>query len=308
MIASLIVSFVLWGLKSPQAGNPVVPMAPSFSVVDLNQVKVTESQFKGKVTVLFAFCGCRECRLVAERWAQMESQAKVGGTALQVFACYSGNAFEVKSFAKAWPGDKSKTRFLIDPKLSIATAFQALPCPAAFVIDAQGRLRYSSKLSAGELETDAEVILNQVFDTFADIKSGRTVLSAPKAPEGSSPLVVVETTVNRRLNDSTFQHLITAARSKQEQMIERRFEFRNPTKKPVHIDSVVSSCGCNDAGFLVKGELMQATTITPGSKALVRVRLKVAPNFEGQKSVQVWLMLKGAPVPYGCIQLEVHGA
>ena len=97
-----------------------------FNVAELNGAKVSESQLLGKTTVLFVFCSCDECRLVAEQWSKK-------GVADQTWVCYSGDREEVRDLAKAWPGTPTNTRFLVDPKLSIAKSLLALPCPAAFV-------------------------------------------------------------------------------------------------------------------------------------------------------------------------------
>ncbi|AIE86620.1 redoxin domain-containing protein [Fimbriimonas ginsengisoli] len=297
----LTAACLFWGPPGPQ--NDTVQLAPTFSVTDLKNERVDNTRFRGRTTVLFVFCECRECRLVAEEWSRRARSAVV-----QTFACYSGKTDEVKKMANAWPGGNDSTRFLVDPKFTIAEKYRALPCPAAFVIDGSGRLRYSSKETAGELESDPKIIVDQILDSVSDIKSGRPVTLAPRAAGAKKTLVPVETSANIRRDDHTISNVISAPRSDKEATVERQFQFRNPSRAPVRIDQVVSSCGCSDAGLLIGESMASSGTVLPGKSVRVRVRLKVAPNYTGQRSVQVWLLAKGTSVPLGCIQIEVHGA
>lgn len=280
-----------------------VPPAPKFSVTDLANTRFGSEQLKGRTTVLFVFCACRECRLVAEEWVRRPMPTRL----VQTLVTYSGDAKEVRRMAKRWPEPKSSARFLVDPKYRIAESLRALPCPAAFVVDGQGRLRYSSKEVAGELETDPKLIVDQVLDSVADVKSGRVVRLAPKTTDRSSPLVAAPFGRDEKIGDRTLSHTIAARSSDREVLVERVFQFRNPSKKEVAIDRVISSCGCQEAGLLNGGSLTQSATIAPGKSARVRVRLKIPAHFVGQKTVQVWLMAKGASDPLGSIQIELRG-
>ena len=285
------------------SGPPVSP-APKFATVDIKKAPVSSADFRGKSTVMFVFCACRECRLVAEEWTR-----RAGKTGPQTFVAYAGRADDVKRMAKMWPGKGDSTRFLVDPDYKIAESYRALPCPAAFVVDGKGLLRYSSKVSAGKLETDAKLIVGQVFDTLADVKSGRAVTPAPTTTtDDSSPLVAVVGSGSERTDDRSLRQVVEAPTSAQETTIERVYQFKNPSKKPVRIDQVLGSCGCSDVGLLVGKDFVAAATIAPGQTARVRVRMTVPPNFEGQKTVQVWVMAKGGSAPLGRIEIELRGA
>lgn len=152
------------------------------------------AQLRGKPLALFFFCGCPWCQHCAETWGQFQrggalpltqaTSLKVSPTTAMTLVVFSGNANAARAFEAQTGLDPAQTLMLPDPDLRVTTAYHADPCPRAFVLDAQGHLRYTNHhADDAPRQASALAIASRTLDA---LRAG----SAPTS-EGSFPVTTL---------------------------------------------------------------------------------------------------------------------
>ena len=300
----LVVTAILLGQTAPAAikADQYV-QAPAFQVRDLDGHPISNRTILGKTSVLFVFCECEECRRVAEAWSHQKRTQKV-----QTWVSYSHPIDEARSIASKWPGESNGIHFLSDPDFQIAERYRAMPCPAAVVVDSVGRLRYSSKVSAGETETNPNIIVRQLQAALSDVLSGRKVrtMQAQLSPEALLKFIPSQ---GWQISGSGVASTnVVVSVLDQEQIVDRIIFVRNTLSRPVRVDSVLTSCGCQEAGIVQGNKLVRQATIMPKSEAKVKVRVRLARQFSGIKNAHIWLMANGSPTPLATVDINISGS
>lgn len=138
---------------SPQSAAHVRPLPP-FTLTDTRGRPRRLTDFRGRPVAVFFFCGCPWCQSCAETWGRLQRGGALTPPAgvsphapvmppitLMVF---SGGTPAAQAFASRAGLDPSQTVLLPDPNLRVTAASHADPCPRVFVLNSQGRLRYTN--------------------------------------------------------------------------------------------------------------------------------------------------------------------
>jgi len=140
--------------QAAPAGLPVaLHLAPAFTLPDLTGKSRTLAEFRGRRVTLFFFCGCDVCHRCAVTWADAQRSGSLPPSLSTVIA-FSGDAATAHRFLTGTGLDASQTILLTDPQDKIADIYNAPVCPRVFVLNAQGRVRYTNN----ELGTDPQTM------------------------------------------------------------------------------------------------------------------------------------------------------
>jgi len=145
-------------LLQPMAGQAVErPIAPDFSLLNLDDEPIALSDFKGKVVIVnFWATWCPPCRY--EMPSMQRAWEKLQEKDVMMLAVHVGGKSD-----KIWAfvGDYQITfPVLIDPKSKVADAWPLKGLPTTFVIDPKGRIAYRA---IGGREWDDEELLKTVY-------------------------------------------------------------------------------------------------------------------------------------------------
>jgi len=144
----------------PQFLQPVPgkPKAPDFTLPDLDEKKVSLSDFRGKVVIVnFWATWCPPCRF--EIPAMQRAWVKLRDSGVMLLAVHlGGDADEVWSFAEQYG---VQFPVLIDANSSVARKWRMVGLPTTYVVDADGRLVLRA---IGGREWDDPAILKTILD------------------------------------------------------------------------------------------------------------------------------------------------
>lgn len=124
--------------------------AQNFTLTDIDGVKHSLADYRGRTVALFFFCGCQWCHEVAGQWSTMQRAGALPktGTAKDpiTLIVFSADADGAKQFAHETALDMSSTVMLTDEDLAVtmSKAYNAEPCPRVFVIDPGGNVVYTN--------------------------------------------------------------------------------------------------------------------------------------------------------------------
>jgi cytochrome c biogenesis protein CcmG, thiol:disulfide interchange protein DsbE len=140
------------------------PLAPDFSVTDLNQHDVQLSAYRGKVVLLnFWATWCEPCRKEIPRFIEFQNQ--YGPRGLQVLG--------ISLDDDSKPVYKFRDEFKVDYPIAIGNAKLAesyggvLGLPISFVIDPQGRIvaKHIGAVDLSKIEQEIQRLLPQSGNT-----------------------------------------------------------------------------------------------------------------------------------------------
>lgn len=285
MLATLLAARLLaQTIEPPREGKP----APDFSVRDSAGAPITLSSLKGKPAVLFFFCSCNACKEVGQAWGQLQR----AGQTTPTYISYEGDFDEAKAYRTA----NMVTATLLDGlDESLAEKYQALPCPAAFVIDPQGKLAYSSKQSAGVNETRASALTRQLADTLEGRRtSARSDL--PAWVPSDYPFAAVEGNGLKQESLGVISYRVKAVSTDKARTVEHEFMLRNVSQRPVTITMIEGSCGCVGPFLNTYSDKPNGATFAPGDTFGVVTPVELKKGATGIKQVRVYLYGDGKQV------------
>lgn len=183
----------------PGEANPT--SAPAFALPDGDGHHRSLAEFRGRPVTLFFFCGCPWCARCAETWGKFQGggvlPAGSKDTATPItLVVFSGDAAAARAFATQVGLDLSQTVLLPDPTMRVTQGlYHAEPCPRLFVLDAQGRVRYTNNhKDDAPRSAPALALCSRALDAL------RTCL-LPATPQGTRQgRAERKTTVHRRSN------------------------------------------------------------------------------------------------------------
>jgi hypothetical protein len=289
-----VIAAVLCALVS-QAGL-LNRRAPGIDVADFRGHRVTNASLRGTPVLLFVFCSCRECHAVAEEWSSIQKRGILQTRAyrdgpVQTLISFLGSRTDAERFAKETTLSLSAADYLDDPKMTIARDYRALPCPAAFVVDRTGVVRYASKEVAGELVSSARVLVGQALAALK-MKTHRALASravglsgVPKPGPRLTPLPSKDE-VSSLPSDVTWTP--SAADLTRPGAVSHSFRFSNRARKPIQVGQVLASCGCQSTVLLKQGRAVTSPILQPGETVDLRVTVRL--SGDGQpKIVSAWI-------------------
>ena len=100
----------------------------------------------------------------------------------QTLIVFSGDVETARAFAAAVGLDSKQTVLLPDPDMQVTRAYQAVPCPRVFVLDALGRVRYTNAhADDAPQKAPALAIVSRAFDAL------RACVAAPASKTSAVP-------------------------------------------------------------------------------------------------------------------------
>lgn len=269
-------------------------LAPAaFHATTLSGARLSPAALKGRPHILFFFCPCGDCKRIAAGWAGMQSkgafEAKdfkaVGGSPASIII-FSGSTQETKQFINA-SGIKV-VHGVADPEYNLAKMFRAMPCPSIFVSDARGVVRYSSKVSAGELQADAGILLGQTLSALRSMSGRQSTTTAPvsQRPQSVGRLTTALRPGQTLESPGSLVEQVSLVAS--DEHLTREYIWTNHTGKQVKIEHLLTSCGCERATLLYRGKAVKDAKLNPGDTITVRIDFGM-PTSSAAKSVTAWL-------------------
>ncbi|MBV9864583.1 MAG: redoxin domain-containing protein [Abitibacteriaceae bacterium] len=209
---SFAVSLAVWaqqkGPSSAQAAPPSRPSqvttstavpqpAPAFILPDVDGKTHSLTDYRGQPVTLYFYCGCVWCHRCAQAWsgvqrsgalAQMaakqlsasphKTSVGAGHTPLTLVV-FTGDAEEARSFAKETQLDPKQTLFLLDQDEKVSPLYQATPCPRVFILDPQGKIRYTNNEQGKDsYKIPAPLIVARAVDALRAVSAGTVSPSA----------------------------------------------------------------------------------------------------------------------------------
>ena len=168
-------------------------VAPDFTLSDVyTGKKRTLSQFaqSKRPVVLFFFCGCSACHVVASEWAKYQRANALPSNAATVIVYSTTDKTEVLERVKSTGLERKRTAVLCDTEdLAITSQlYNAQPCPRVLVLDTQGRLCYTNlgtndnwqnSESASELEHQAILLTTRALASLESASTQTTTGGKP---------------------------------------------------------------------------------------------------------------------------------
>jgi len=267
--------------QGPREGAP----APSFNASIFAGGSISSKELRGKPAVLFFFCSCDECHQVAKEWARLQGT----GQSTKTLISFSGTKQEADLFTKETSLNPGQARFMDDSDNSLNDRYDAMPCPAAFVIGSDGTLLYSSKQTAGVNETRASVLTAQVVDAIVGKhKPGSVALAPTHEPITSTDLVpVIKPGMN--YSSGVVEYFSDPIDTKKDVSFSHKFTFTNQGEKPLTVDRLLTSCGCETTQLRYHGKVMKRAVVNPGEQVEVMLKVSLKPGSTGYKTVRVSL-------------------
>src|SRR5262249_49482235 len=138
-------------LQKPVSGQAVTESprtAQPFTLNDVQGKPRALADYKGRTCVLFFYCGCPWCHECARVWGQTQRSNALpsdgAGRPPVTLVVYAGDATATRAFSDAEGLSAEKNVLLPDPTLQVTRAWKSVLCPRAFVIDPDGRIRYTN--------------------------------------------------------------------------------------------------------------------------------------------------------------------
>jgi len=171
------------GLAAETPPKPAAPRgepAPAFSLPDVEAKAHSLSDYRGQSVALFFYCGCSWCHKCALAWGQAQRGGQLpasSGTGTKrpplTVIVYHGDAEELRGFARDTGLDLKQTVLLVDPEETVSPRYDADPCPRAFVLDAQGVIRYTNdEQGKDSYKIPAPLIVSRALEALREIARG----------------------------------------------------------------------------------------------------------------------------------------
>ena len=152
------------------------PQLKPFTLKDVGGHQCSLSEYRGRPVVLFFFCGCSWCHRCAALWSQFQRSGVLAPAATSPspsqslstvpasapplsLVVFSGDSASVREFAQQTGLDPKQTVLLPDPDMRVTTLYQVDPCPRTFVVDPQGRLRYTNNHQDDAPQKASEIVI-----------------------------------------------------------------------------------------------------------------------------------------------------
>ena len=148
--------------------------ASNIALKDLDGKQFAFKSLHGHIVALWFFCPCEKCRPVAQRWAEMQRDARVrfANSKPASIVVFGGDGEAAKEFMTGSGLTNENNRMLPDVEYKAALAYDAIPCPRVFVVDAAGMIRYTNKVvGAKEAVTEPATVVNQVIAVVARLEN-----------------------------------------------------------------------------------------------------------------------------------------
>lgn len=208
------------------AAHPAA-LPQDFTLTDTSGVSRHLSEFRGRPTALFFFCGCSWCRQCAQTWGQFQrggvltsdaassqSLSSSGSSLPATLIVFSGGSDAARDFASETGLAPAQTTILLDPDLKVTTAYHADPCPRVFVLDSKGSLRYTNNhKDDAARQAPALAIASRALDALREAALPIPVEAAPSlqatpdvsAKAAASQLSLPVTTLDGKVLDLAAQ-------------------------------------------------------------------------------------------------------
>src|SRR6185437_15138734 len=135
---------ILAGAGRTNAGPAPPRLAPQVAFADVDGKKHTLAEYRGRPVTLLVVCGCSYCPPVARLWGQVQRSEAEKPSPPVFLVAFAGDAAQARAFAAAQGLEAKRSVLIPDARTEVAVAFDAVPCPRLFVIDAQGAIRYTN--------------------------------------------------------------------------------------------------------------------------------------------------------------------
>lgn len=265
---------------------------PQFRVTDISGPPIQSRTLRGRNTVLLAFCTCEACHVLARAWAEAQRSSALRARrsdSCETVAVYAADAPAARTLAARAGLDTLRTRVASDPEMTVARTLRALPCPAVFIIDRGGIVRYASKEMTGGHPAAPAVIVAQTQRMLAAMNGAHGTSKAGAVPSTlptiTGPTLTPLPAPGLRVIDGN--GLLWDAGVLPLPLVVRSFGFRNDTKTPIEVVSVQGSCGCGTTTLTQGGAAVASTVVRPGET--VQVWVSATLRSPGTKHVFAWL-------------------
>jgi len=140
-----------------ESESPVA--APQFSLATLYGEPAQLSDYRGRIVVIeFWATWCGLCRQTLPSVELLQKKYRDRGVQMLLV-----NLAEDPYKVRKWAEDRLKCAILLDRKKQVARQYKVVGIPAFFVIDRQGRLRFTKRGYGGGLEQDLSGILDELL-------------------------------------------------------------------------------------------------------------------------------------------------
>jgi peroxiredoxin len=149
------------GEEDIESKETSAPIAPSFTLKDINNKEVVFDSLLGKGPVVLDFWAiwCKPCIKELDSWRELYKEYKERG--LEIVAI---NQDDPRNEAKIKPFVKSRRwnfPVLLDPNRKVRRLYQVTAFPTTFILDSEGRIRYTHQgFKIGEESTLEEEIVS----------------------------------------------------------------------------------------------------------------------------------------------------
>ena len=291
--------------------------APLFTLKDVDGKTRSLEAWRGKSVLLFVFCGCKECKPVAEWWAKEQKvrrAAKGAKLPLTVIA-YIGSVKETRAFGEQIGFDSESTLLLPDPTLVVASKYEAMPCPRVFAIDEAGRIRYTNPKTEKAAPLAPETLVSRSLASLAPLPKP-LVVSPPMKP-------VISPSLNAAPKPKLFltalsaeglavteaaraQFAIKGVDAEATPRLMKIFSFRNDTGQPIPIERVQTSCGCESVLLSQAGKEVARPTLAPGETLDVKLSVNIAHHPGGSKTALAWIYSPASSAAVGTMEIQAE--
>ncbi len=287
-----------------RASVTVQSSAPGFVLPGIDAKQHSLTDFSGKPTALFFFCGCKWCHDTARAWALAERNGTVpknsDGTFLNTLIVFSGDASEAKQFRSQTGLDAKLVTILTDKFLSITGQYDAYPCPRIFVLSADQKVLYTNNhagdaprtITGADLVTDAIKALGAVTARQAPTTPA-TPEQITQASEGTSsvyltPLAGNGVTIDGTGDNSEAHYDFGTVKQSAVKTVEHVFQFRNDNPSPIIVSDIQPSCGCTNA--FIDGTTTLPVTVNQGQTISVTAYVDLTDLYPAsvEKSVMIF--------------------
>ena len=309
-LGALLVLFPLLSGNASVQKRPLVQQkshpAPLFEALDTDGLFRPLRSLRGKNIAFFVFCGCEECKVVATKWVQLQKQGALPDESVVTLISYLGSPEEARAFQQKLNFSPKSTIVIADSDYHIAMAYRALPCPAAFILDDQLQLVFSSK------ELDPQHRLSEqalVALTQKHLMSTKHSLLPDRKPLPSSPvapglqLTALCDTQTTSPEVGVIQWTLNQVHPAKTPLLKKRFTFRNRQSSPITIDQVQGSCGCQGINLYQNGVRVEHPVLKPGAQLDIEVTVSIEGHPGGSKSAYSWVYAKGISGPVATVKI-----
>jgi peroxiredoxin len=318
-LCALLMGLSRWEPASAQAAAETPQTAQPFTLNDIQGKPQALADYKGRTCVLFFYCGCGWCHECARLWGQTERSSALpldsAGRPPVTLVVYAGDAAATRAFADSEGLSPEKNVLLPDPTLQVTRAWKSVVCPRAFVIDPEGRIRYTNDHAAdAPRKVPAAVIVNNVIGA---LRSGAPATPPaapsrinPTAPAHAPGLTIVSGGDVEGVGPNSARCNLGPIDVFTVHRVERKFTIRNDNDVAVPISRVGASCGCTSAllGAAPQNEASPGAspilmTLAPGQKTSVNVTFDPTHQHEGPLHKMVWVYGLNGQVPMATLEL-----